>query len=318
MSAISGQKGALFQQGLMDAMFMGYEEEFGLFEKCVNQNKSKRRYEEWTGIVGSASAPQKTIGEDMTYDSLFVETPTRVQIQSYALGLRIHLEDYQDDQTGALKQLANALGRSQKAAREVFLANFFNGAFLTTFRTGYDNLALCSTSHTLQGSGLAFSPSATENASAIGARDATTWSNRLATDSDLDYTSLIDAVTLLRRTVTREGDYTSIKPDYLLVPPELEHTAYELTKSTDRPDTANRSISSLNRHGIGCKMSPYLIDTDAWFLVGDRHDIQFFDRMPYTLRKRDAEGSWDMLVESYQRFGGGFHDPRGIVGTPGA
>ena len=317
MSAIGGQKGALFQQGLMDAMFLGYEEEFGLFEQCVNKNKSKRRYEEWTGIVGSATAPQKTIGQDMDYDSLYVETPTRVQMQSYAQGLRIHLEDYQDDQTGALKQLANALGRAQKSAREVFISNFFNGAFITTFRTGYDNKALCTTDHPLQGSGLAFAPAVTD-LTAVPARSGTTWSNELATAADLDYTSLIDAITLLRRTVTREGDYTSIKPDYLLVPPELEHTAYEVTKSTDRPDTANRSISSLNRHGIGIKMSPYLIDTDAWFLVGDRHDIQFFDRMPYTLRKRDAEGSWDMLVESYQRFGGGFHDPRGIVGTPGA
>jgi hypothetical protein len=65
-------------------------------------------------------------------------------------------------------------------------------------------------------------------------------------------------------------------------------------------------------------ISPYFIDTNAWGMVARQHDLTFIRRMGFTTRHRDAQGSWDMIVESMSRHGYGFHDPRGIVATPGA
>jgi hypothetical protein len=59
-------------------------------------------------------------------------------------------------------------------------------------------------------------------------------------------------------------------------------------------------------------------DTDAWVLVGNRHDLHLFIRKPFTSKTRDAYGSWDIIEETIHRHGWGFSDPRGVVGSPGA
>lgn len=316
--------GYLFQLGLRKVMFRGYEEELENLNVLFNENKTEKPWEEWTGVVGPGVAEEKPKGEDMAYKNILVETPKRILIKTYALGIRVHLEDVEDDQYGALKRLSEMVGRSHRVIREVARANVFNMSFASTtaWRTGYDGFPLCYASHPLQGDTLSYGSAPTFDSSsataAVPARTTGTWSNVLATASDLDYTSLIDAVTLCRRQVSREGDYINLKPKYLLVPPELEPTAWEVTKSTERPDTANRAMSTVNRFGLQIITSPYLVDPDAWWLIADKTDLQWFDRMAFQTRQRDAEGSWDNLLESMQRFGFGFHDPRGVVGTPGA
>jgi phage major head subunit gpT-like protein len=266
-------------------------------------------------MVGPGVAEDKAKGVAMTYKNLVVETPKRILMQTRALGVRVPFEDMQDDQTGALKRLAEAVGRSHRVAQELVKANVFNGAFGTFYRTGYDGLALCSTSHTLEVDRI---DAADTDLSALPTRDTGTWSNRLATDADLDHAALQDAITLMRRTVGREGDLIILNPRTLLVPPEIEPTAWTLINSQGRSDTANRAESDIPRHGINIVSSPFLYDSDAWFVIADQHDLQYFLRMEMATRKRSLEGTWDEAVESMMRDGVGFHDPRGVVGTTGA
>lgn len=309
-------EGILKAVGLRKVMLFGYKEEIESLMSCVNQETSNRAFEDWTGVVGPGLPDVKVKGQDMTERAIFVEIPKRVEMETFADFVRLPFEDQEDDQYSILTRLSEMIGRGHKVIREVYRANFFNLGFVTAWRTGYDGLALFSAAHPLQNQyGYAFS---TTGLTSPANRGATTWSNILATASDLDYTSLIDAITLLRRQYSREGDFINLKPRTLLVPPELEHTAYEITKSTDRPDTMNRSVSSVNRWGIQIECSPYLLDTDAWFLGSDTHDLNFFERMTLKTKQREAQGSWDVIVEAAQRFGVGFHDPRGWVGTPGA
>lgn len=310
--------GYLFQLGLRKIMTNAYKEQTDILSKLFNQNTTKRAFEEWTGIVGPGLAVEKAKGEDMIYRNLLVETPKRILMKTFGLGIRVHFEDVQDDQYNQLKNLADKIGRGHKVVDEINRANVFNGAFSTWFRTGYDGLPLCSASHPLQGDTLAYSPTYDSTSGAAPTRTVGTWSNILATPSDLDYTTLIDMITLLRRQVSREGEFISVSPKTLLIPPELEATAWEVTKSTERPDTANRATSAVNRFGLSILSTPYLVDPDACFLIADETDLQEFERMPFTTKNRDAEGSWDIFVESMHRRGLGFHDPRGIVGTQGA
>lgn len=316
--AVLGALGTLFQQGLRKLIFLAHDPPVGTMSKIFNMNTTKRAYEEWTGMVGPGVAELKPKGEAMTYKNVLVETAKRVLIQTRALGIRLNFEDIQDDQTGALKQMAKAVGRAHRVAQEVLMANVFNAAFGTWYRTGYDGLALCSTSHTLNGDS-AYVPTTT-NFTALPVRSGTTWSNRLATDSDLDYTTLQDMKVLMRRTIGREGDFYPITPKVLLVPPELEPIAQEITMGRERPDTANRAMSTLYGSGLEIVCADYLLDQDACFLLGDKseHDLQYFLRMGLTVRNSDDRGTWDQLTESMMRDGVGFHDPRGVVGTPGA
>lgn len=310
--------GVLKATGLKKVMLMGYMEELEVLRDCVNSSSSSKAYEDWTGVVAPGVAEEKTKGDDMAVKEIFVETPKRVTHRTFAVAIRMPFEDQDDDLYGPFKRLAEMVGRSHKVVREVMRAHLLlNSAFSTWFRTGYDGLALCSTAHLLQGDETAYSP-AESSITTEPSRSATTWSNRLATDSDLSYQTIIDLVTLLRRTVTREGDFASLMPSKLIVAPENEHVAFELTKSRERPDTANRAVSSVNRHGITVVSTPYNLDTDSMVMHADRHDLQEFVRMDLKTKVRDVQGSWDVMVESAQRLGYGFHDPRGVVGTPGA
>lgn len=309
-------EGILKAVGLRKVMLFGYKEEVEALKSVVNDETTDKAFVDWTAVVGPGIPDVKVKGQDMTERGIFVEVPKRIEVETFADFVRLPWEDQEDDQYNILTRLSEMIGRGHKVIREVYRANFFNLGFSTAFRTGYDGLALFSTAHLLQNTyGYSFS---TTNQTVVPSRGATTWSNRLATDSDLDYTSLIDAITLLRRQYSREGNFINLKPRTLLVPPELENTAYEITKSTERPDTANRATSSINRFGISIVCSPYLLDTDAWFLGADSHDLNFFERKSLVTKQREAQGSWDVIVEAAQRFGTGFHDPRGWVGTPGA
>ena len=111
--------------------------------------------------------------------------------------------------------------------------------------------------------------------------------------------------------------FMNLSMDYLIVPPELEPVADVLLNSPDRPDTANRSVSTFRKTSCKLIVCSGLLDSDAWFVAHKKNDLQYFLRMPLEIRKRDVEGSWDLAVESMMRDGIGFHNPRGIVGSPG-
>lgn len=284
-------------------------------EGCFNKQTADGPYEEWVAVAGAGQVVEKPEGEAVTFSQINTLTPKRIYIVTYALGLRVTMEAKQDERYGILSRLAGEIGRKHAIRREIERANIFNGAFSTWYATGYDGKALLATDHPISRS--TWSPS-TSDISAEPSRTATTTSNELATAADLDYTSVIDMVTLMRRQVDESGDYINMVPKGILVSPENEHVAYEILQSTQRPDTANRAVSSINRHGLEVKVSPHLLDTDAVFMYADRHDLQWFDRMELAIDSEDEFTTGDELHKGVQRFGLGFADWRGWVGTPGA
>jgi len=306
--------GVLFTGHLMKLMHDGWNEYPNVLLNIFNHNKSTKRFEEWTGMVGIGKAEEKPFGQPMVYKDLSVETPKRIQMRTFAVGLRLVMEDIQDDQTGVLERTAPMFGRAHGVSIELDCASVFNTAFSTTLFTGYDGKALCATDHPLEKP--TWDP-ATDFDWSTGPNKYT-WANRLPADADLDYTSYLDMLTLLRRQVARDGIPLELTPQFILVPPELEPIAFEVTKSEMRPDTANNAKSWGYSKVRQIVVSNFLFDTDMWFILADQHDLQYFERMPFKTRKRDAEGTWDTIIESVHRHGVGFHDPRGIVGSAGA
>lgn len=318
MASVQGNVGATKAAGLLKVMMGGFDDEVEVLSQVTNEIGTEHAYEEWTSVTMPGVPEQKTKGATMARKNIHVQTPTRITIKSYAADIAVHFEDLEDDRYSTFANLAEMVGRGHAVVREVDRANLLlNAVFGTFYLVGYDGLALASTAHTLHGDATAYSPADT-NLTAVPSRSATTWSNRLATDSDLDYSSYIDALTLLMSTVNREGDFTNITPRWFTVPTSLWAVAREITRSTDRPDTANRATSVVNDIPITVVRSSYFIDTDAWAIFGARHDFNFFNRMTLRTRLRDQPGNWDQVAESYSRHGIGCHDPRGGVFTPGA
>lgn len=82
--------------------------------------------------------------------------------------------------------------------------------------------------------------------------------------------SLATAVTSMRRQRDSNGDPLGIIPIVLLVPPELERTAIQLLSSDLEPESPGSSkynwVKNLKLKSL---VSPFLEDTDDWYLVGD-------------------------------------------------
>lgn len=311
----TGSSGNLYVVGLREAAFNEYGTPTDALQSIIPSESTNKRYAEWLGIAPPGQAPVKTRGADMAVADLFVEYPKRVEHETLALAIRMFYEDIKDELYGVGSKIGTCLGKCHKIAEIISRADLLlNGGFVTTIASGYDGLALYSTSHTLQGYDLGLNYT---SAGGIAARGTSTWSNRLATDSDFDYLSSIDAMTLLRRTPGRDGNPLEFMAAWAFGPVELWAAFKEVFGSMDRPDTANRSKSAVGDLNITPVVSPFFTDTDAWGLASRDHDLKLFVRQSLELKKRDAIGSWDEIQESLSRHGKGFSNPRGVVATPG-
>ena len=78
------------------------------------------------------------------------------------------------------------------------------------------------------------------------------------------------AMGLLRRMQNTNGDYVTINPKFILIPPELEGTARRLFQSDLQFDLTNNNATAKNiyKNAFQIIVSPYLSDTNDWF-VGD-------------------------------------------------
>lgn len=320
MSIDRSKVSALLQTGLRKVWFEQYNLEPDKLSVAFNKSSSKKAWEEWTGLTSIGVAEEKAEGMGVTFKDPSMLPTKRIVHVTYGLGLRATMEALQDEQYGILKQLAKLIGRGFKIREQIDMANaFFNYAFNATHGyTGYDGLCRFSASHTLSTQN-AYTPATTNITTTAKTRDASTCSN-LCTAADLSYTSLQDAITKLRRQVDDAGDWIVYEPRVLYIAPENFQIATEILKSTDRPDTANRSTSSLNQYTIKIQDSPYFLDTDAWILSDEtsKTDFQWFDRMNLETQTEDDFATGDMLMRGFRRYSLGFSDWRGAVGNTGA
>jgi len=185
-----------------------------------------------------------------------------------------------------------------------------NSGFSTTDNTGYgfkaagfDALALFSTAHTRLDGG-------TANA------------NRPSADVDLGVGALGDGIIQFQLWVDHRGRKVRSRPNVLVCHPNDMLTAKELLAAGGKPGTANNDMNSLTGEGLtqeSVVVSPYLTDTDSWFLLDTRQidSYWFWDVQPRTAMEDD----FDMEVIKRKRVHGmslGHGEWFGAYGTSGA
>lgn len=200
-------------------------------------------------------------GENITYgDPLFGPTKAYTPVR-FALGYKITQEMIDHELYGQAERLERGLMKSANDLFETKSVLLLNNAFGTTnadgfSSTGFDGLQLCSTAHTRLDGGA-------------------TQRNRPSTDVDLSVTGLQNALVDFDNLKDDRGRPSMIRPRLLLISPEDRFTATELVKSEYKPGTANNEINALRDAGLSFKICHYKSDTDAWFLQGDVHDLNF-------------------------------------------
>ena len=271
------------------------------FDKIFEMTNSSRAYEEDVGTTGFGLAQVKPEGQALAYDEESQAYVTRYAHVVYALGFTVTREIYEDDQYDIVgKRRAEALAFSMRQTKEIVGANVYNRAFSNSY-VGGDGLEMISTLHSNFSGG--------------------TWSNELATASDLSEAALEQICIDIMKVTNDRGLKISVVPEDLIIPVDLVFEAKRILGSDGRVDTANNDLNALKAFGKfgNVIVNHYLTDTNAWFVrTNVKNGLKCIQRRAMDF---GIDNDWDTENAKYkasERYVFGWTDPRQIFGTAGA
>jgi len=285
-------------KALFGMEYKKYEEEH---KDIYDVETSDRAFEEELKLSGFGTAPVKTEGQGITYDSAQEAWVARYTHETIGLGFVITEEAQEDNLYESLsKRYTKALARGMANTKQVKAANLINTGF-TTFKTG-DGVYLFSASHPLISGG--------------------TVANKPSTDADLNETSIEAAVIQIAAWTDERGLLIAAKPVKMLIPPALQFVATRILKNPDRPGTSDRDINAIVKNNVipgGYCVNHYFTDSNAWFLKTDvSNGMKMFVRRPYTFKEDGDFETGNLKFRATERYSFGCSDPLGIFGTSGS
>lgn len=289
----------LIAPGFRKIVFETYKERPIEGSVITNSGSSKRAYEEDFPIAGFGTLQTKPEGGSVIYQDGIQGAKKRYLWTTYGLAYRITQEMYDDDLYGIMGgRMSKALGRSARNNEEIVRHAPFNSAFDTTVIGFEATKSLCSTTHaTLRGA---------------------TISNRPATDTDFGLIPLQAAVEAFATLTDESGIPVLFIPKRVIYDPGDHWIVNAVLKSQNLPGTNQNDINQIAQEGISPHMSHYFTDHDQWFVQADNHDVNYYDRKPFTFSNFDDFDTNDAKFKGTRRNGSGFGDWRGIYGSPGA
>jgi hypothetical protein len=271
------------------------------FDKLFDKQTSTRAFEEDVGISSFGLAVQKPEGAPISYDSEKQAFITRYQHVVYALGFVITREMMEDDQYDVVGQRkAQGLAFSMRQTKEVVGANVYNRAFTAGF-VGGDGVTLLANNHPTIAGG--------------------TFSNVIATASDISEAALEQACIDIAGFTNDRGLLIAVKPKTLIIPRQLMFEAKRILGTDGRVGTGNNDLNAIKTMGLIPEVvtNHYLTDTDAWFIRTDvPHGMKHFERRADAF---DMDNDWDTENAKFKataRYSFGWTDPRGLYGSAGA
>jgi hypothetical protein len=272
-------------------------------KELYETEKSERSFEEETKLSGFSAAPVKNEGSAIAYDNAQEAFTARYNHETIALGFSITEEAVEDNLYDSLSaRYTKGLARAMAYTKQVKAASVLNNGFTGGVYAGGDGVALFSTAHPLVSGG--------------------TNSNRPSTNSDLNETSLENAVIQIAAWTDERGLLIAAKPRKLVVPPALQFVATRLLETNLRVGTADNDINALKNNGSipeGYTINHYLTDTNAWFLCTDvPNGLKHFERMALTTGMDGDFDTGNVRYKARERYSFGFSDPLGVFGSPGS
>ena len=278
--------------------------EYGKYENeheaIYETESSERSFEEEVKLSGFGAAPVKNEGSAISYDNAQESFTARYSHETVAMGFSITEEAMEDNLYDSLSaRYTKALARGMAYTKQVKAASLLNTGF-TTFNSG-DGATLFSLTH----------------GTVAGGNNA----NRLATNADLNETSLEQAVIDIAAFTDERDLLIAARPRKLIVPPALMFVATRLLQTDLRVGTADNDINALNTNGSipeGYVVNHYLTDADAFFLTTDvPNGMKHFVR---TAMQTSMDGDFDtgnVRYKARERYSFGVSDPLGMYGSPG-
>jgi len=290
----------------LNALFgMSYDTYDREYEEIFSIEDSQRAFEEEVLITGFGSAPVKTEGQGVSFDTASEGFTARYTHDTIALAFSLTDEAVEDNLYDSLgRRYVKALARSMANTKEVKGADVLNNAFNTSFAGG-DGQPLISTAHPLAGGG--------------------TLANRATTMADLNETSLEDMLIDISTFTDDRGLTISVQATKLVIPPQLTFVADRILNSQQRVGTADNDINAIRNTGVlpgGYTVNHYLTDPDAYFILTSVTEagegLKMFQRTAMETSMEPDFSTGNIRYKARERYSFGFSDWRGIYGSQGA
>lgn len=291
--------------------------EYGSYENehedIYEMETSDRAFEEEVQLSGFGAAPVKSEGSAIAYDTAQEVFTARYNHETVALGFSITEEAIEDNLYDSLSaRYTKALARAAANTKQVKAAFSLNNGFTNAFQAGDGVNLFSAVGDNVTGGDGHVVVSGTKN------------SNRPTTPSDLNETSLEQAVIDISAFTDQRGLKIAARPRRLIVPPELMFVATRILDTELRPSTADNDINALRTNGAipeGYRVNHYLTDAqnDAWFVITDvPNGMKGFTRTPMSTSMDGDFDTGNVRYKCRERYSFGVSDPLGIYGSPGA
>ena len=270
-------------------------------EEIFIKETSDRAFEEEVMLSGFGNAAIKAEGSGVNYDQAQETFTARYTHNTIALAFAITEEAIEDNLYDRLaSRYTKALARSMANTKQVTAANVLNNGFSTNFLGG-DGSPLFSTTHaTISGS----------------------FRNTLATQADLNETSLEQSLIDIAAFTDERGLKIAAQGMKLIIPSEQQFTADRLMSSAGRVGTADNDINAIRNKGMipqGYVVNHFLTDSDAFFIITDvPNGLKYFERSPIRTSMEGDFETGNVRYKARERYSFGWSDPRGIYGSSGA
>lgn len=182
-----------------------------------------------------------TVGEGQPYTAL--DTPGDEKVE-YNISKRggteqLTLEAIANDDLGTIRRIPVKLAR---AAYLTLLKNVFD--HLRTNAAIYDGVALAHADH-----------------------------NNLGTAALAAASLAAGRLKMKKQTEPGSNERLGIAPKFLIIPEDLEQTAYELTNTDREVGSANNTLNFAKTFGLQILPVPYWTDANDWWLAADKADV---------------------------------------------
>ena len=288
----------------LNALFgMEYSRYENQHSEIYTTESSDRAFEEEVMLSGFGAAPNKSEGSAVNFDDAGEAYTARYNNETIALAFSITEEAIEDNLYDRLgSRYTRALARSMAHTKQVKAAAILNNAFTGGTSAGGDGVALCSTAHPLVNGG--------------------TLANTPSTASDLNETSLEDALINVAGYVDERGLKVALRGMKLVLPRQLQFIAERIMVSNLRVGTADNDTNAIKSMGMvpdGYAVNDFLNDPDAWWVKTDApRGFIHFERTPMATNMESDFDTGNMRYKARERYSFGFSDPRCVFGSPGA
>ena len=288
----------------LNALFgLEYKQYENQHEAIYTKETSDRAFEEEVMLSGFAQAQVKPEGSGVVFDNAQETFTARYTHETIALAFAITEEAIEDNLYDRLaSRYTKALARSMSQTKQVKAVNPLIQGLPTTnnFNSG-DGVSLFNTAH----------PTIAGNVA-----------NTLATQADLNETSLEQSLIDIAAMTDERGLKIAAKGMKMIIPSALQFTADRLMKSAGRVGTADNDINAIKSMGMvpqGYVVNNFLTDTDAFYIITDvPNGMKYFDRAPITTKMEGDFDTGNVRYKARERYSFGVSDFRGIFASEGA